>query len=253
MGLEEIEPIFGEAKAAWSAPNSPPLRPFLFWVHALGSSSLRVIVTDFHSNTFEAVRSIEQLEDMRDMIGIGGSWSEFIDYVIASIKSDDVKLILEGQSRLEGAAYAKLVAQKSKGMPLISISLAGLADAAAKEAIANLSLGLYKAFKNMHSLLINEQERRCQLTKMMSAEQEKNETIQRQLDTVLYSKRQKSQKVNDKVNSDALLVTGSQDSPDKLASKNAVPTKVTKRVVPAYRRAKVRGVLLQDTEDDGDN
>ena len=64
MGLEEIEPIFGEAKAEWSAPNSPPLRPFLFWVHALGSSSLRVIVTDFHSNTFEAVRSIEQLEDM---------------------------------------------------------------------------------------------------------------------------------------------------------------------------------------------
>ena len=56
---------------------------------------------------------------------------------------------------ISGAAYAKLVAQKSKGMPLISISLAGLADAAAKEAVANLSLGLYKAFKNLHSLLIN--------------------------------------------------------------------------------------------------
>ena len=45
----------------------------------------------------------------RDMIGIGGSWSEFIDYVIVSIKSDDVKLILEGQSKLEGILYFMLI------------------------------------------------------------------------------------------------------------------------------------------------
>ncbi|KAL6958051.1 hypothetical protein U1Q18_040401 [Sarracenia purpurea var. burkii] len=251
MGIEDFEPIFGEAKAEWSAPNSPPLRSFLFHVHACGSSSLRFHVTDFHSNTFEAVRSIEQLDDMRDMIGIGGSWSEFLDYLIASIKSGDARLILEGQSRPEGAAYAKLVAQKSKGMPLISISVARLADAAAKEAMANISLELYKAFKSMHNLLTNEQERCCQLTKVISAKQEKNETIQRQLDAVLYPKRQKLQKMNDKANLDSLMVNGSPDSPDKLAAQNAGSTKVTKRVVPAYRRAKARGVILQDTEDDG--
>lgn len=34
----------------------------------------------------------------RDNIGIGGSWSEFIDYFVASIKSEDVKLVLHGQS-----------------------------------------------------------------------------------------------------------------------------------------------------------
>lgn len=38
----------------------------------------------------------------RDEIGIGGSWSEFIDYVVASIKSEDVKLILEGHSNADG-------------------------------------------------------------------------------------------------------------------------------------------------------
>lgn len=34
----------------------------------------------------------------RDVTGIGGSWSDFLDYVLASIKSDDVKLVLEGDS-----------------------------------------------------------------------------------------------------------------------------------------------------------
>ncbi|CAL5365612.1 unnamed protein product [Camellia sinensis] len=285
MGFDDFEPIFGQAKAEWSTPNSPPLRPFLFNVHVSGSSCLKVHVSDFYSNTFEAVRSIEQLEDLRrvimfypwmkndpmalfgsaygrDMIGIGGSWCEFMDYLVASIKSDDVKLILDGQPRAdvtttsECAAYAKLVAQKSKGMPLISISLAKLVDANASEVMANLSL--------------EEQDRCCLLTKVISAEQEKTETIQKQLDTFLYSKRQKSLKMNDKSNTDALSATGLQDSPDwvspslessyliqagsdKLAAQNPGSTKVAKRVVPAYRRSKVRGVLLQDTTEDGDN
>ncbi|GMP26406.1 hypothetical protein CsSME_00002852 [Camellia sinensis var. sinensis] len=102
MGFDDFEPIFGQAKAEWSTPNSPPLRPFLFNVHVSGSSCLKVHVSDFYSNTFEAVRSIEQLEDLRDMIGIGGSWCEFMDYLVASIKSDDVKLILDGQPRADG-------------------------------------------------------------------------------------------------------------------------------------------------------
>lgn len=34
----------------------------------------------------------------RDDIGIGGPWSEFMDYVMASLKSQDVKLILDGNS-----------------------------------------------------------------------------------------------------------------------------------------------------------
>lgn len=49
-----------------------------------------------------------------------------------------------------GAANAKLVAQRSKGMPVISISLTELVDSAASAAIANLSIELYKAFNNIH-------------------------------------------------------------------------------------------------------
>ena len=43
--------------------------------------------------------------------------------------------------------------------------------------------------------------------------QEKNGSIQRQLDTVLYSKRQKSFRINDTATSDSLSVTSLQDSP----------------------------------------
>ncbi|THG02128.1 hypothetical protein TEA_020160 [Camellia sinensis var. sinensis] len=304
MGFDDFEPIFGQAKAEWSTPNSPPLRPFLFNVHVSGSSCLKVHVSDFYSNTFEAVRSIEQLEDLRDMIGIGGSWCEFMDYLVASIKSDDrdmigiggswcefmdylvasiksddVKLILDGQPRADGAAYAKLVAQKSKGMPLISISLAKLVDAAASEVMANLSLE--DSFGNLGVLLptigivvgfgcgkllgarsmLSVDESNISRTGVLGRwvrgggflKQEKTGTIQKQLDTFLYSKRQKSLKMNDKSNTDALSATGLQDSPDKLAAQNPGSTKVAKRVVPAYRRSKVRGVLLQDTTEDGDN
>lgn len=67
-----------------------------------------------------------------------------------------------GTSKLEilcsfyvtGAAFAKLVAQKTKGMPRISISLSKLVGSSSIEANANLSLGLFKAFKSTENLLI---------------------------------------------------------------------------------------------------
>ncbi|KAE7998360.1 hypothetical protein FH972_002913 [Carpinus fangiana] len=254
MGFEGFEPIFGEPKVEWVASqDSLPLRPFLFHARAPDPSHLRIHVTDFHSNTWEAIRSVVQLEDMRDNIGIGGSWSEFVDYVIASIKSEELKLVVEGHSNSDGAAHAKLVAQKSKGMPRISISLTKLVDFAASEAMANLSLELFKALKNVRYSLVEEQERSLQLTKVIAAEKERSESTQSQLE--LYSKRQKFQKMNasDKADVSApLLSNGLQNSPGKLAARDTGSTKITNRVVPTFRRAKVRGVLLQDTEDDKD-
>lgn len=38
----------------------------------------------------------------RDDIGIGGSWSEFLEYLVNSIKFGDVKLVLEGKSKSDG-------------------------------------------------------------------------------------------------------------------------------------------------------
>nr|GLL28356.1 uncharacterized protein LOC109193792 [Ipomoea trifida] len=198
MGFLEMEPIFGQLKAEWSAPHTNPLRPFLLHVHGLPTDppALRFHVTDFHSNTWEALKTEQDLEDMRDVTGIGGSWSDFLEYVLASIKSDDVKLVLEGDSV--------------------------------------------------------EQERCCHLSKAISVEQEKNETIQKQLDGFLYPKRQKLTTVTDKSKSDPASIMDSQNSPDGKAAQQP-STKVINRVVPTRRRAKVRGVLLQDTEDDAQN
>lgn len=53
-----------------------------------------------------------------------------------------------------GAAYAKIVAQKSKGMPRISISLTRLTGSAATEAMAKLSLELFTAFRSMQTLIV---------------------------------------------------------------------------------------------------
>lgn len=245
--MDDFEPLFGEPKVEWSAasPVTTPVRPFLFQVHAQDSCSLGVNVTDFFSNSFGAVRSIQQLEDMRDDTGIGGSWSEFLEYLVNSIKFGDVKLVLEGHSKSDGPESARLVAQKSKGMPRISVFLLRLVGTAANEVMARLSLDLYKAFKSSHKLLAQEKDGHYQLTKMLPAEQEKSEHIQTQLD---YSKRHK---IHDKITSDASSsATPFHDVSDKQADENRSPMKASKRVVPAHRRSKVRGVLLQDTEED---
>ncbi|PON33766.1 U2 small nuclear ribonucleoprotein auxiliary factor-like protein [Parasponia andersonii] len=254
MGFEDLEPVFGEARVEWVSKQSGPSDRFLFHVHAPDPSRLTIHITDFHSNsTWEAVRSVMQLEDMRDDLGIGGSWSEFMDYVLASFKSRDVKLILDGHSESDnGPAYAKLVAQKTKGMPVISIPLTKLTGSAASAAIANLSLQLFKAFKSTHELYVEgEQDRSIRLTKMISAERERSESIQSQLEQ--YSKRQKLQKTNSSDNAGvSSLLNNALQSPEKQAARDTGSTKVASRVVPAHRRARVRGVLLQDTEDNED-
>lgn len=242
-----LEPIFGQLTVEWADMGSaPPPRQFLFHIHAPDSLHLGIHVTDFHSNTWEASRSVSQLEDMQDSIGIGGTWSEFIDYLVMSIKSEDAKLVLEGHSNSEGAAAAKLVGQKSKGMPKISIALTKLVGSDAAEAIANLSLQLFKEFKGMNESYVEERERCLQLSNVVSAEKERNDSIQSQLEQ--YSKRQKIQRIGSV--DIAGFSNGAQNSPEKQVTRDAKSTKVVNRVVPAYRRAKVRGAVLQDTEEE---
>ncbi|XP_076938688.1 uncharacterized protein LOC143606968 [Bidens hawaiensis] len=130
-------------------------------------------------------------------------------------------------------------------MPRISISLTRLVGTAANEAMAELSIDMYKLYKSNHKLLIEEQEGRHQLRKKLSAEQEKSEHLQKQLDGLLNSNRHNSQKTHDKLTS-----ATSSDISERQSDQNPSPMKAPKRVVPAHRRSKVRGVLLQDTEDD---
>ncbi|KAJ4967075.1 hypothetical protein NE237_018924 [Protea cynaroides] len=263
--LGDFEPIFGKANAEWEKPCSLALLPFMFHVHPFDATSIRIHVTDFHSYTFEIIRSVSHLEDLKDDVGIGGNWSDFMDYLRASMISDKVKLILDGPMNPIGnrdAPLAKFVAQKSKGMPVISIALVRLVNSSASDAMANLSIGLFTAFQREHNLVVKEQARAYQLTTMLSAEQEKNESIQHQLNQVLNVKRQKAQKsssdkafpVSDPLrNLDSVLPSEAISPAEKPFAKDSVSTKVSQRAVPAYRRAKVRGVLLQDIDDEKDS
>ncbi|XP_031401177.1 uncharacterized protein LOC116211101 isoform X2 [Punica granatum] len=239
MVFEGFEPIFGEPKVEWANRGPLPLRRFVYYVHSPDPSHLRIHVSDFHTNTWEAVRSVHQLEDMRDDIGVGDSWSEFIDYFQSSIKSDNVKLVLEGQSG-SGAAQAKLVAQKSKGMPLIFIPLMKLMDSDAAEAIGNLSLELLAAFKTTQLLLTQEQNRGLRLAGDPPNEKDKNASIQNKLQSC--AKKQKLPDMNAGSTPDV-------SEPSIRKHKDAA-TKATNRVVPTHRRARVRGAILQESEDD---
>ncbi|XP_017243046.1 uncharacterized protein LOC108215176 isoform X3 [Daucus carota subsp. sativus] len=257
MDLNGFEPIFKQPKTEWSDPNFSPLRSFIVCVDAPDSTELRIQATDFHSNSWMTILSVDQLDDMRDTTGIGGSWSEFLAYVAASIQSEETKLGFEGKSEVDGPAYAKLIAQKTKGLPKISFPLDKLEAAAATEVRRNVSLALFGAFDTCQSLLVKEREAGQKLKELIAAEQEKSHNLKTKLDSVLSSKRHKSHNVKEDGTSQPLsgntLLGTSGTVENKHGSQKMGPSKVANRVVPAYRRSKVRGVLLQDTEDDADN
>lgn len=72
MGFEDLKPIFGQPKAECSDPQ------FLFHVRALNPTSLRFLVTDFHTSTWESIQSLQQLEDMVIELLISPSFSLFL-------------------------------------------------------------------------------------------------------------------------------------------------------------------------------
>ncbi|KAK9110316.1 hypothetical protein Sjap_018376 [Stephania japonica] len=268
-GFEGLEPIFGEANAQNGSHQ------FLFHVHPLDASRIRIHVTDFHSHTWEAVRSVQQFEDLRDNIGIGGSWSEFLDYFISSLKSDTVKLVVVKKRPREtinnhiseagssDETIARLTAHKSKGMPLLSIPLERLMDSSANDAMSNLSLELFKAFKNRCNVTIKAEDGSLdKLSKKLSTEQEKDECIQNKPDVSPVSKKQKIPKfdLSDKVlhagkKFDSVSVSAMDNSleinhAEKQFIPDSSPSKVSqRRIAPAYHRAKVRGAILDDTEN----
>ncbi|KAL2614269.1 hypothetical protein AAZV13_08G000650 [Glycine max] len=122
-------------------------------------------------------------------------------------------------------SHAKLVAQKSKGMPLITIPLIKLVDsAAAMEVKSNFCSSLSEAFE------IKSME--CSLEKEMKPYNWNSD---------------KSFKISNSEN--GVSTDGLQNSPDKQAAWDTGATKVKNRKVPAHRRTKVRGALLHDSDE----
>ncbi|CAH2043587.1 unnamed protein product, partial [Thlaspi arvense] len=232
--FEKFEPIFGEVVPEHSDSGSGLLRRCLFHVYASDSLHLTVHVTDFVSGVWTKILSVSQLDDMRDAVGIGGSWSEFLDYTVASLKSDNVKLLLGENSVSSGVATGRLVSQKAKGMPRIMIPVTKMVDTSASEAMANLSFELFRAFKSKQHL-----QGEVSSSAATTDEKDKRDATHNQVER--YS--------SGKLDVMAPSTDNRQDSPAKQSTREGNTTKPAKRV-PAHRRNRKRGALLQDSEDE---
>ncbi|XP_010911452.1 uncharacterized protein [Elaeis guineensis] len=268
-GFEEFEPIFQEIKADWEQENAgdggdADRRPFLIYVHALDSSRLGIVATDYHFHTWERVVPVPELEDLRDDIGIGGTWSEFVDYLLSSLSAGDVKLIMSGQPTSgSGATHAKLIALKSKGLPRISFSLNRVINSSANDAMADLALSLLKACKKKQNEVVRERDHSMRLMGILSSERERNDSLQKQLDALSFLSKRKApkSKTSDKPsiasdtcnNYDSILASEMQESSEIPSTKDSHSVKISQRAAPVSRRAKVRGVSLQDIGDIDDN
>ncbi|XP_073100869.1 uncharacterized protein [Elaeis guineensis] len=236
-GFEEFEPIFQEIKADWEQENAgdggdADRRPFLIYVHALDSSRLGIVATDYHFHTWERVVPVPELEDLRDDIGIGGTWSEFVDYLLSSLSAGDVKLIMSGQP--------------TSG--------------------SDLALSLLKACKKKQNEVVRERDHSMRLMGILSSERERNDSLQKQLDALSFLSKRKApkSKTSDKPsiasdtcnNYDSILASEMQESSEIPSTKDSHSVKISQRAAPVSRslyRAKVRGVSLQDIGDIDDN
>ncbi|XP_072972689.1 uncharacterized protein [Typha angustifolia] len=263
-GFDDFDPIFGEVKVESSELGaSISLRPLLFYAHALDSSRFQIVVSDFHSLSWDRVLTIPELEDLRDDIGIGGTWSDFVDYFKSSLSMGEVKLVLNGQPNSDtGVGYANLMVVKSKGLPRICVSLNRLINSSVDDSIAKFSLALYGALKNQHKNALKEQQHSARLMGILSSEREKNDILQKQLDSLSFLSKSKvpKSKLSDEApstsdtitNYDQAIISEVQKPLEVSPTKDSQSTRHVQRVAPVSRRARFRGVSIQDTEGDNE-
>ncbi|EEE61981.1 hypothetical protein OsJ_16759 [Oryza sativa Japonica Group] len=164
MAMDAFGSMFGEAKP----PVAMRMRPILFHAHAHTNdvSQLRLLATDLHSLAWDRSLSLSDIDDLRDDVGIGGSCSDFLDYLKSCLSSGEVNLLFPHN----GLDRVHLVATKAKGLPRITISLNTLTHSALNDAIANFSLSLYAAFRTTQDHASREQERASKLMETLSSE-----------------------------------------------------------------------------------
>lgn len=61
--LEGFEPVYGRAEGQQPEAAVPhAMLPFIFALRSPDASHIHLLATDFHSNTWHALKSLEQLE-----------------------------------------------------------------------------------------------------------------------------------------------------------------------------------------------
>ncbi|XP_024382031.1 uncharacterized protein [Physcomitrium patens] len=187
-----FEPVFGKAQGRLESSPSHDLLPFLFYLRAKNSDHLLIHLTDFHANTWYSDMSTEYLEDMKDDIGIGGSWEDFITYVRAVFLSNNVTILLKGSLSAiasEGATSAKLVGQKAKGTPKFRVKLTKLQGIAATDAMGTISVEMFNVFRSQAASLSSETARTLQLSTAFLHEKARADVLQERLDALSFNKK----------------------------------------------------------------
>eukprot|EP00250_Pteridium_aquilinum_P007544 c17233_g1_i1 orf=150-962(+) len=268
LSLEGFKPVYGQAEGSLEEAIPCALLPFVFFLHASDGKSLRLHISDFHSNTWQTSRTPELLEDLRDQVGIGGSWDDFLQYIRAAFSSENVKFILGGPASAiggQGATSAKVVAQKSKGMPRISLTLEKLAGPFAEDVMGLISVELLRAYRIQSNALETEQKAISQLKESLARSKEETRMLQEQVDATGYRGKRRGRMGATQFSADAIDASISQFDANNGITQDTSGTqaedskpKTTGRAVPLRnkvhlahaKRAKQRGSRLADPGDD---
>lgn len=219
--FEGFEAVFGAAEGQLEHPSNHDLvlLPFLFYLRADDGDHLLVHVTDFHANTWFADMSTEYLEDLRDEIGIGGSWEDFVSYVRAAFASDNVKIVLRGSSS-KGATSATVWGQKARGTPKIRVNLTKLEGTSASDAMGTLSAEMFKVYRSQVDSLSSECARALQMSTAYAQEKARADILQDRLDAMNFNPKKK--RLRPTISMDHLSRTQATES--IVASQFATPT-----------------------------
>ncbi|KAG0621416.1 hypothetical protein M758_3G018200 [Ceratodon purpureus] len=192
--FEGFEPIFGAAQGQLETATShgPAQLPFLLCLRASDSDHLVIHVTDFHANTWCANMSTEFLDDLKEDVGIGGEWEDFVRYVRAVFVSDNVKIHLRGSPSVminEGATSATLSGQKAERSPKLRFVLTKLQGKEASDVMGSISVEMFKVFRSQAASLSSESARAIQMSTAYMQEKARADLLQEKLDALSFTKK----------------------------------------------------------------
>ncbi|KAI5062123.1 hypothetical protein GOP47_0022662 [Adiantum capillus-veneris] len=150
-----FKPIFNRARGALH-PASPHARnaallPFLIHVYPCNSTTLVILASDFHSNTWHTTVSLEQLNHLKEKLACKGAFLCFLQSLHEALCSSEVVIELGGPASAvggKGATSALLKASLSAHGTSkdLSFTLDNLKSRNGTDASATLALDLYNAY-----------------------------------------------------------------------------------------------------------
>ncbi|CAM6120634.1 unnamed protein product [Calypogeia fissa] len=264
--VEAWEALFGEAKGEVESSGitsssrsgvQGEFLPFLFSLSQKDAHHLRLSVSDFHSQTWQGDFSVQELQDIRDDVGIGEILDDLLSYLKSAFSSENVRFLLK---ELDQSTAGRLVSQKVRGTPFVSLSVKSLEGSVADEAKGAIAMGNFRAFKALSSSLASEKAQVAALKGALTTEKAKAEKLHNQIDASNLSFRSRRLNRNhsplfatQQEPQEALplpaTVSGALKDGTEMAVPKASGNKSRVHVAPPSRRVKQRGTVIKESTD----